>query len=67
MIPTKKAPPFVPTEIHIGTIEDERGPLGILSIKTTTGLLEIALDCEAADAIVDAIGEIRPKLPEISN
>ncbi|MFD1983858.1 hypothetical protein ACFSOZ_14450 [Mesorhizobium newzealandense] len=58
----KKARPFVPTEIHVSTITDEKGPLGILSIQTTEGLLDIALDRQAADAIVDAINTIRSKL-----
>ncbi|RAZ88503.1 hypothetical protein DPM33_23550 [Mesorhizobium hawassense] len=57
-----KASPFVPTEIHVVTVEDDKGALGILSILTTEGLLDIALDREAADAIVKAIGTIRPKL-----
>ncbi|MFD2051929.1 hypothetical protein ACFSQT_01780 [Mesorhizobium calcicola] len=62
MNPTKKAAPFVPTEIHVSTVEDQKGALGILSISTTMGLLEIVLDGQAADAIVDAISVIRPKL-----
>ncbi|TGR00949.1 hypothetical protein EN833_30475 [Mesorhizobium sp. M4B.F.Ca.ET.190.01.1.1] len=47
---TEKARPFVPTEIHVGTVTDERGPIGILSIHTTEGLLDIALDRQAAEA-----------------
>ncbi|MGX5849185.1 hypothetical protein ACWGTO_19125 [Mesorhizobium sp. PL10] len=62
MKPKDKAAPFVPTEIHVGTVDDDKGGLGILSIKTTEGIVEIALDCEAADAIVHAIGSIRSKL-----
>ncbi|WP_245429185.1 hypothetical protein [Mesorhizobium sp. WSM3860] len=58
----EKASPFVPAEIHIHTVADEGGNLGILSIRTTEGILDIALDCHAADAIVSAIGSIRPKL-----
>ncbi|QND67694.1 hypothetical protein HB777_29655 [Mesorhizobium loti] len=58
----KKALPFVPTEIHVSTVRDEKGSLGILSIQTTEGLLDIALDRQAADAIVDAINTIRSKL-----
>ncbi|ANT54341.1 MULTISPECIES: hypothetical protein [Mesorhizobium] len=58
----KKALPFVPTEIHVSTVMDERGPLGILSIQTTEGLLDIALDRQTADTIVDAINTIRSKL-----
>ncbi|KAA3441598.1 hypothetical protein C7I87_34690 [Mesorhizobium sp. SARCC-RB16n] len=65
MNPTKKAPPFVPTEIHVGTVEDEKGALGILCIKTTKGLLEIVLDSHTADAMVDAISAIRPKLDDV--
>ncbi len=57
-----KAVPFVPTEIHVGTAEDDKGPLGILSILTTEGLLEIALDEQAAEAILMAIGTIKTKL-----
>ncbi|WP_217577561.1 hypothetical protein [Mesorhizobium sp. GbtcB19] len=57
-----KAAPFVPTEIHVVTVDDEKGALGILSIKTTEGILEIALDSHAAYAVVDAIGAIRVKL-----
>ncbi|RWI85986.1 hypothetical protein [Mesorhizobium sp.] len=57
-----KAQPFVPTEIHISTAKDDKGTLGILSIETTEGLLEIALDGHAADAIVEAIAVIRSKL-----
>ncbi|OHV88775.1 hypothetical protein [Mesorhizobium sp. ORS 3428] len=55
-----KARPFVPTEIHVGT--DEEGAVGILSIRTPEGLLDIALDQEAAEAMVNAIGTIRSKL-----
>lgn len=62
MTPTKKAPPFVPTEFHVSTVEDEAGPLGILSIRTTAGLLDIALDQQAAAAILRAIGSIKAKL-----
>ncbi|AZO30998.1 MULTISPECIES: hypothetical protein [Mesorhizobium] len=59
---TDKARPFVPTEIHVGTATDEKGAIGILSIRTTEGLLDIALDRHAAEAIVNAIGTIRSKL-----
>ncbi|RWA72239.1 hypothetical protein [Mesorhizobium sp.] len=59
---TDKARPFVPTEIHVGTVTDEKGAIGILSIRTTEGLLDIALDRHAAEAIVNAIGTIRSKL-----
>ncbi|MEW6633295.1 MAG: hypothetical protein AB1440_20685 [Pseudomonadota bacterium] len=62
MTPTKKAPPFVPTEFHVSTVEDDEGTLCILSIQTTQGLLDIALDGPAADAILKAIGSIRTKL-----
>ncbi|TGP14642.1 hypothetical protein EN876_25790 [Mesorhizobium sp. M2D.F.Ca.ET.233.01.1.1] len=59
---TDKARPFVPTEIHVGTVKDEQGTLGILSIRTTEGILDVALDVHAADAIVNAISAIRSKL-----
>ncbi|RVC65230.1 MAG: hypothetical protein EOS22_03285 [Mesorhizobium sp.] len=59
---TDKARPFVPTEIHVGTVKDEQGTLGILSIRTTEGILDVALDVHSADAIVNAIGTIRSKL-----
>ncbi|TIV37013.1 MAG: hypothetical protein E5V91_19765 [Mesorhizobium sp.] len=59
---TDKARPFVPTEIHVGTVKDEQGTLGILSIRTTEGILDVALDVHAADAIVNAISAIRTKL-----
>ncbi|KUM27728.1 hypothetical protein AU467_15130 [Mesorhizobium loti] len=59
---TDKARPFVPTEIHVGTVTDEQGAIGILSIRTTEGLLDIALDRYAAEAIVNAIGTIQSKL-----
>jgi hypothetical protein len=59
---TTKALPFVPTGIHVSTVEDEKGLLGILSIQTTEGILDLALDRPAADAIVDAINRIRSKL-----
>ena len=62
MKPKDKAKPFVPTEIRVATVPDDKGALGVLSIKTTKGILEIALDSDAADPIVDAIGAIRPKL-----
>lgn len=58
----KKASPLVPTEIHIHTVADDRGNLSILSIRTTEGILDIALDSHAADAVVSAIGSIRSKL-----
>jgi hypothetical protein len=54
--------PFVPTEIHVATVTGKAGLLGILSIQTTEGRLDVALDRPAADAIVDAINKIRPKL-----
>ncbi|WP_245478494.1 hypothetical protein [Mesorhizobium sp. M4B.F.Ca.ET.049.02.1.2] len=52
----------MPTEIHVGTVKDEQGTLGILSIRTTEGILDVALDVHSADAIVNAIGTIRSKL-----
>ncbi|AMY03624.1 hypothetical protein AB0V79_27040 [Mesorhizobium ciceri] len=58
----EKARPFVPTEIHVDTVMDEKGTFGILSIRTTKGLLDIALDREAADTFMKAIGKIRAKL-----
>ncbi|MGX5845016.1 hypothetical protein ACWGTI_30520 [Mesorhizobium sp. ArgA1] len=54
--------PFVPTEIHIGTVTDESGVVGILTIRTTEGRLDVALDRQAADAIVNAINKIRSRL-----
>ncbi|MGX9147223.1 hypothetical protein [Mesorhizobium sp. 128a] len=62
---TAKARPFVPTEIHVGTVTDEKGAIGILSIVTTEGLLDIALDRQAAEAIVNAIGAIQSKLETV--
>ncbi|MER9950338.1 hypothetical protein [Mesorhizobium sp. M0047] len=59
---TTKALPFVPTEIHVSTVEDEKGRLGILSINTTEGILDVALDHATADAIANAIEEIRSRL-----
>ena len=59
---TTKALPFVPTEIHVSTVEDENGLLGILSIQTTAGILDLALDLASADAFVNAVQEIRSKL-----
>lgn len=58
----EKARPFVPTEIHVGTVKDEKGHIAILSILTTEGLLDIALDRHAAEAIVKAVGSIQSKL-----
>ena len=58
----EKALPFVPTEFHVSTVEDEKGALGILSIQTTEGLLDIALDQQAAEAILKAVGSIKAKL-----
>ncbi|WP_292587807.1 hypothetical protein [Mesorhizobium sp.] len=57
----------MPTEIHIATVTDEKGTLGILSIQTTEGLLDIALDRQAADTIMKAIGKIRAKLETIES
>ncbi|MDX8527874.1 hypothetical protein RFM68_25590 [Mesorhizobium sp. MSK_1335] len=57
-----KALTFVPTEIHVSTVDDDKGVLGILSIKTTEGLLDIALDVQAADAILNAVSSIKAKL-----
>lgn len=57
-----KALPFVPTEIHVSTVEDEKGRLGILSIQTTEGILDLALDLTTADAIANAVEEIRSRL-----
>ena len=59
---TAKARPFVPTEIHVGTVADEKGTLGLLSIWTTEGLLDFALDRHAADAVVNAVNAIRSRL-----
>lgn len=59
---TTKALPFVPTELHVSTVEDEKGLLGILSIQTTEGILDLALDLTTADAIASAVKEIRSKL-----
>ncbi len=58
----EKARPLVPTEIHVATVNDDKGTVGILSILTTEGILDIALDVQAADAIVNAIGAIRSRL-----
>ncbi|WP_245426061.1 hypothetical protein [Mesorhizobium sp. WSM3862] len=55
----------MPTEIHVATVKDDAGALGILSIHTTEGLLDIALDRQAAEAIINAIGSIRAKLAEV--
>ncbi|MGX5831995.1 hypothetical protein [Mesorhizobium sp. 43Arga] len=57
-----RARPFVPTEIHVATFDDAGSTIGILSIATTEGLLEIALDQESANAIIKAIGTIKSKL-----
>lgn len=56
--------PFVPTEFHVTTVEDEKGAFGILSIRTTGGLLDLALDREAADALVEAISRLHEELDE---
>lgn len=61
----EKSPPFVPTEIHVCTVNDDQGALGILSIQTTEGTLDIALDRESAEAIVSAIGSIRSRLETV--
>ncbi|TIL48555.1 MAG: hypothetical protein E5Y87_00820 [Mesorhizobium sp.] len=61
MSPMEK-PPYVPTEIHVGTVTDKIGNLGILSIQTTEGRLDVAIDRQAAEAIVNAISAIRRKL-----
>jgi len=57
-----KARPFVPTEIRVSTVEDDKGTVGILSILTTEGLVEIALDLEAAEALAKAVNDIRARL-----
>jgi hypothetical protein len=58
----EKARPFVPTEFHVSTVSDENGTLGVLSIHTTEGLLDVALDRQTADAIVNAVNAIRSRL-----
>lgn len=60
--PQGKGSAFVPTEIHVGTVKDDEGHIGILSILTREGLLDIALDRQAAEAIFTAIETIRSKL-----
>ncbi|ESX13497.1 hypothetical protein NKH47_17695 [Mesorhizobium sp. M1060] len=59
--------PFVPTEIRIATVRAKDGVLGVLSIQTTEGRLDIALDRTTADAIVDAISSIRSKLDSLDS
>lgn len=59
---TTKALPFVPTEIHVSTAKDKNGVIGILSIQTTEGILELAIDLTTAEAITNAVEEIRSKL-----
>lgn len=54
--------PFVPTEIHVCTVTDKRGAFGILSLQTTEGRVDVALDRQTADAIINAINAIRSKL-----
>ncbi|RAZ71805.1 hypothetical protein DPM35_30020 [Mesorhizobium atlanticum] len=54
--------PFVPSEFHTSTIEDSKGVIGILSIDTTGGLLDIARDGHAAEAVLKAIRSIQSKL-----
>jgi len=49
-------------EIQVGLVEDDGGCRGILSMLTTEGSLDISLDRATADAIVDAIAAIRPKI-----
>ena len=49
---TAKAQPFVPTEIRVSTAKDDNGLIGILSIQTTEGILELALDRSTADALI---------------
>jgi hypothetical protein len=61
MDPMEKQP-YVPTEIHVGTVAGKSGTLGILSIQTTEGRLDVALDRQAAQAIVNAINAVRTKL-----
>ncbi|MDX8437474.1 hypothetical protein RFN25_29140 [Mesorhizobium abyssinicae] len=58
---TKKALPFVPSEFHASTVEDSKGVIGILSIHTTEGLLDIALD--AARCRCNPEGPSVSKLP----
>lgn len=59
---TAKAQPFVPTEIHVSTVEDDNGLIGVLTIQTTEGILDLALDRTTADAVANAVDEIRSKL-----
>ena len=47
---------------HVGTVTDEVGVIGVLSIHTTERLVDIAVDHQSADAIMDAIATIRSKL-----
>ncbi|WP_244840104.1 hypothetical protein [Mesorhizobium sp. 131-2-5] len=46
----------------MATVKDDKGVLGVLSIQTTEGILDIALDREAADAIMTAISSIKTEL-----
>ena len=52
----------MPTEIHVGTVTDDMGVIGVLSIHTTEGLIDVALDVQSADVIVNAIHEIWSRL-----
>ena len=57
-----KALPFVPTEIHVSTVEDDKGLLGILSIQTTQGILELRpLTVQPQTPSPSAVEEIRSK------
>ncbi|TPK20031.1 hypothetical protein FJ872_11700 [Mesorhizobium sp. B2-5-9] len=60
-----RAMPFVPIELHVGTLVDDRGMLGILSIHTTEGPLDIALDEQTADAMFEAIAFLKASLTTV--
>ena len=62
LYPQAREPRVAPVIPYCEVAASEAGVIGVLSIYTTRGLVDIALDLQSADAIVAAIHEIRSKL-----
>ena len=62
MRPDGRDAPFVPTEFRVSMAKDDKGAIGVLTVKTTNGQLDFALAGDAAGALVKAASQLQSKL-----